>query len=191
MDVSQVFIGASAFPSTNNGLERCNLEVKKSHTFRERLKFNAFTEVVEKMLKVDWSMGQKEPEEAQIHIEHKLYAKAFELQKENRQILGSKGSENYILRTSEQPELTDLQVKIAASKICLDDFTSFELYKEWRFQVFMFKFELCNCLSCRYTSLLSTTTSLTVAARRVQRKRVASTLSIFCVKCANSNTRMT
>jgi hypothetical protein len=40
--------------STNNGLERLNLEIKNNYTFRERLSLPVFLEKVRAMLE-DWS----------------------------------------------------------------------------------------------------------------------------------------
>ena len=36
------FEGVSIYPSTNNGLECCNMELKKTHTLRRRLSFDKF-----------------------------------------------------------------------------------------------------------------------------------------------------
>ena len=77
------FEGISAFPSTNNGLERCNRTVEDAHTLRNRLPLHTFLKTAEDMVSA-WS---NDPNMSSFTIQHTIslsdYTKAYQYKKSN------------------------------------------------------------------------------------------------------------
>jgi hypothetical protein len=133
-----LLLGASPFPSTNNGLERQNREIKDSHSLRERLIFPKFSKVVERMISTDWSKGFSNPEEIELKFAPHVYVKARGLLLAKRPVLVLQHGQSFAVSSTLLPPSTQRRaIKYLAHNIDSIDFASFDDYKDNRFKVFI------------------------------------------------------
>uniref|UniRef100_A0A1I7S881 SWIM-type domain-containing protein n=1 Tax=Bursaphelenchus xylophilus TaxID=6326 RepID=A0A1I7S881_BURXY len=136
-EVFRWFEGASPFPSTNNGVESQNNQIKSQHSFRERLNFHEFVTWATDMIKLDWSKHHPDPSQIEQKTPPHIYASAFAMKRNNRPVFIIQNNEIYAMPSSEHLALDARTVKQIYRKITGDIFESFADYAENRFKVFI------------------------------------------------------
>jgi hypothetical protein len=133
------FLGASSYPSTNNGLESCNKQIKDSHSLRERLPFNQFVQWAEKMVSADWSRGRMDPTIVELKIAPHLYASAYQMVVLERKTFDLNQQQEFVIAASSNLDLERREIKHLARSMDSDQIDSFIAYQQNRFKVMLFK----------------------------------------------------
>jgi hypothetical protein len=126
------------------------------HTFRERLKFQEFTAVVEKMVSIDWSKGRQAPNTIAQRVLPHVFASAFQVKGENRRIVQHHG-DRFIVPSNGMGSADRSEIHQAARDLEQAVFSTFDDYKEARFKV-----------GCRFNSV-----SINVLCRFIWLRRLA------------------
>ena len=130
---------APGFPSTNNGLESINAQIKREGTFRERLPLGAFFQCIFKIL-TDWTRDRDpasanfKPFASSPSVGHQLQSEGYDLAKLRGASIRTRRSKDnqtqYFIPSWKQRQLTENDIKTF-----LQTRAKFDTYQKWKQRV--------------------------------------------------------